>query len=87
MPVSGSALNRIRPRPTAAAATAARPTANAKREFLPGYTSARPRAATHKADDGLIGGKPATQLDSRGGPTHPPMSTAAAIITAAKPAA
>ena len=45
----------IRPRPTAATVTMARPTANAKREFLPGCTSASPGAASHKAAEGLMG--------------------------------
>jgi hypothetical protein len=33
-----------------------------------------------------MGGESAPQLDSSGSPAHPPMSAAAAIATAAKPA-
>src|SRR5260221_225168 len=70
---------------TAMAATA-RPTASPNREFLPGYTSARPRAVRHKAVIGLMVAKPEPQLDSIGGAIHQLMSDAAAIATAAKPA-
>ncbi len=65
----------------------ARPTANAKRESLPGCMSARPRAARHKAPTGLIGGNPGPQLDSSGSRAHQPRSTTAAIVAAANPAA
>src|SRR6267154_5652307 len=65
--IPGSTLNRARPRPSAARAAAARPTANATRESLPGCMSARPRAARTKAPEGLMAGKPGPQLDSSGG--------------------
>src|SRR5712672_3563549 len=82
-----STLNRTRTKPSAPRAAMARPTANAKRESLPGSMSASPRAARHKAPTGLIGGKPEPQVDNSGSPVHQPMSTTAAIVTAAKPAA
>jgi hypothetical protein len=50
-------------------------------------TSASPRAARHKAADGLMGEKPAPHFDSSASPAGPPMSTPPAIMTAAKPTA
>src|SRR5262249_4508276 len=74
------------PRSSAAQAATARPTATAKREFLPEYMSATPRAARHKAVTGFTAARPALQLDSSGNPAHQPISAAVAIVTAAKPA-
>ncbi len=71
----------------AATATTARPIADAKREFLPGCTSARPRAARHKAVEGFMAAKPEPQLDSSGISAHQPKWAAAAIVTATKPVA
>src|SRR5262249_52154464 len=76
--------SRFWPRSSAATATTARLTANAKREFLPGCTSARPRAARHKAVTGFMAAKP--QVDNSRSPAQAPMSEAAAMVTAAKPA-
>ncbi len=72
--------------PPAAMAATARPITNAHLKSLPGSRSARPSAPRHNAADGLMEGKPAPQLVSSSGPIDPPMSTAPAIITAAKPA-
>ena len=69
---------------SAAKATAARLSANAKREVLPGCVSARPRTARLKAVMGFIAGEP--QSDSKGSDAHHPTSAAAAIVTAARPA-
>src|SRR5712671_602801 len=74
-------------RSSAAIAATARPTANAKREAVPGYTTPRPSAARHKAVVGFKVAKPEPQLDSNGSDTHQLMNAAAAIVTAAKPAA
>src|SRR5215475_5336316 len=49
--------------------------------------SASPRAPMHAADTGFIAEKPAPQLASSGSPAHQPINAAAAIATAAKPAA
>src|SRR5579871_6106243 len=81
-----STLNKSR-RSSAATAATARPTANTKREVVPGYTTARPSAARHKAVVGFTVAKPEPQLDSKGTDTHQLINAAAAIVTAAKPAA
>jgi hypothetical protein len=75
---------RLIPKSSAAMATAARPSANANREALPGCVSARPRVAKLKAVMGFIAAEP--QLDSKGSDAHHPTSAAAAIVTAARPA-
>src|SRR6266481_3429019 len=72
-------------RSSAAIAATARPAANAKREAVPGYTTARPSAARDKAVVGFKVAKPEPQLDSNGSDTHQLMKAAAAIVTAAKP--
>src|SRR5215813_2564149 len=86
LPMPKSTLNNSWPRSSKAMSSTARPTANAKRSFLPGYTSARPRAARHRAATGFMVTKPEPQLDSIGNPTPQPMSAVLAIVTATKPA-
>src|SRR5258708_39853072 len=49
--------------------------------------SVRRRAVRYRGATGFVVPKPDPQLDSLGNPPHQPMSTAAAITTAAKPAA
>src|SRR5260370_190858 len=56
------------------------------RKWLRGWRGAEGGAGGGKRPEGFIAGKAEPQLDSRGSPTHHPMSTAAAIVTAAKPA-
>src|SRR5262249_36166124 len=84
MPTSTS--RRDKPRKTAASNATAIPAAMAKRPPLPGYVSARPKAARHKPAAGLMPGRPEPQLNNSGSPAHQPTSAAATMVTAAKPA-